>query len=497
MRWASRAVRHGSCRSLPGGRGRPRSSSKSAIQGTAFRPGRWNGSSILSSPPSPTGWEWDSPSAARSWSPMVAASGRWRTSHGEPSSSSRFRRASPTAVQTLESCFEVRCTAGGPHTRYTLQQPQVAARGARHGSKLVGTGTGCRPEAALVGPAIRRGPAGSAVRPLSSTREGRFRNDARAGSCGPRPVPGGAIAAAARVLTAVRAGRGVGRSCARPRPRGRRADAAAGGSARRVSRPPGGPADGCDPLPAHRRRSLRRPRPVACARDHPQGHPACERRGRSGCRCSAPVRVRCRLARSARTSGCRPCRDRRDRSGLHGADAILLPETMAAYGEQIVALAERRTPFNAETALRSLTGERIDVLLSMSVPPQPAKLDDVLVAFVDLRERKATEEALLRAREELARVTRVSTVGELAASIAHEINQPLAAMASYAGAALLWLQRAPPDIERARDTVERTIREGEHAAEIVSRVRALVKKAPPRTEPVEINELILEVLDLT
>ena len=178
-------------------------------------------------------------------------------------------------------------------------------------------------------------------------------------------------------------------------------------------------------------------------------------------------------------------------------DAILLPETMAAYGEQIVALAERRTPFNAETALRSLTGERIDVLLSMSVPPQPAKLDDVLVAFVDLRERKATEEALLRAREELARVTRVSTVGELAASIAHEINQPLAAMASYAGAALLWLQRAPPDVERARDTVERTIREGEHAAEIVSRVRALVKKAPPRTEPVEINELILEVLDLT
>src|SRR5438128_4058290 len=178
-------------------------------------------------------------------------------------------------------------------------------------------------------------------------------------------------------------------------------------------------------------------------------------------------------------------------------DAILLPETVATCGEQIVALAERRTPFNAETALRSLTGERIDVLLSMSVPPQPAKLNDVLVAVVDLRERKATEEALLRAREELARVTRVSTVGELAASIAHEINQPLAAVATYAGAALLWLLRDPPNLERARDALQRTMHEGEHAGEIVSRVRALVKKAPPRTEAVDIDEVILEVLDLS
>src|SRR2546427_4779389 len=170
---------------------------------------------------------------------------------------------------------------------------------------------------------------------------------------------------------------------------------------------------------------------------------------------------------------------------------------MAAYGEQIVALAERRTPFNAETALRSLTGERIDVLLSMSVPPQPAKLDDVLVAVVDLRERKATEEALLRAREELARVTRVSTVGELAASIAHEINQPLAAVATYAGAAHLWLQRDPPNVERARDALQRTMQESEHAGEIVARVRALVKKAPPLATAVDINSVIVEVLDLS
>ena len=88
-------------------------------------------------------------------------------------------------------------------------------------------------------------------------------------------------------------------------------------------------------------------------------------------------------------------------------------------------------------------------------------------------------------------------MGELAASIAHEINQPLAAVATYAGAALLWLLRDPPNLERARDALQRTMHEGEHAGEIVSRVRAMVKKAPPRTEAVDIDEVILEVLDLS
>jgi len=138
-------------------------------------------------------------------------------------------------------------------------------------------------------------------------------------------------------------------------------------------------------------------------------------------------------------------------------------------------------------------GTRVPVLVAAAlITPIQA------VAFViDLRERKAAEEALLRAREELARVARVSTVGELAASIAHEINQPLAAVTTYAGAALLWLLRDPPNLERARDALQRTMHEGEHAGEIVSRVRALVKKAPPRTEAVDIDEVILEVLDLS
>jgi len=89
------------------------------------------------------------------------------------------------------------------------------------------------------------------------------------------------------------------------------------------------------------------------------------------------------------------------------------------------------------------------------------------------------------------------TADELDASIAHEINQPLAAVATYAGAALLWLLHDPPNVERARDALRRTIQEGEHAGKIVARVRALVKKAPSRTAEVDINKMILELLDLS
>ncbi len=115
----------------------------------------------------------------------------------------------------------------------------------------------------------------------------------------------------------------------------------------------------------------------------------------------------------------------------------------------------------------------------------------------DITERHRVEEALQKAQAELAHVTRVATLGELTASIAHEINQPLAAVATYAGAAHLWLQRDPPNLERARDALQRTMQESEHAGEIVARVRALVKKAPPRPAAVDIDSVIVEVLDLS
>ena len=117
-------------------------------------------------------------------------------------------------------------------------------------------------------------------------------------------------------------------------------------------------------------------------------------------------------------------------------------------------------------------------------------------ALLDITERKQAEEALREAQAELAHVTRVATLGEMTASIAHEINQPLAAVVNNASACLRWLAGQAPNLEEARQSAALIIADGHRAGEIISRIRALAKKAPPRKDRVNINETILEVIAL-
>jgi PAS domain S-box-containing protein len=115
------------------------------------------------------------------------------------------------------------------------------------------------------------------------------------------------------------------------------------------------------------------------------------------------------------------------------------------------------------------------------------------VAFVlDLSEKKRAEEALQKAQAELAHVTRVATLGELTASIAHEINQPLAAVVNNASACLRWL--AAQNLEEARQSASLVIADGHRAGEIIARIRALAKKAPPQKDWLDLNETIGEVI---
>jgi C4-dicarboxylate-specific signal transduction histidine kinase len=109
-------------------------------------------------------------------------------------------------------------------------------------------------------------------------------------------------------------------------------------------------------------------------------------------------------------------------------------------------------------------------------------------------ERKRTEDALYRARTELAHVTRVATLGEMSASIAHEINQPLAAVVNNASACLRWL--AAQNIEAARESVMHIVSDGHRAGEIIGRIRAFAKKAPNEKDWLDINETIREVIAL-
>ena len=108
-------------------------------------------------------------------------------------------------------------------------------------------------------------------------------------------------------------------------------------------------------------------------------------------------------------------------------------------------------------------------------------------------ERKHAEEARREAQAELARVSRVTTMGEMTASLAHEVNQPIAAALTNANTCLRWLTRDHPDLEEARAAASRIVKDATRAAGIISRVRLLFKKSAPQQEPVDVNEAIREM----
>jgi PAS domain S-box-containing protein len=111
-------------------------------------------------------------------------------------------------------------------------------------------------------------------------------------------------------------------------------------------------------------------------------------------------------------------------------------------------------------------------------------------------ERERAEERLRQAQADLARVSRVTTMGELTAALAHEVNQPIAAAVINANACVRWLAGQVPELDEARAAAARSVRDGTRAAEIISRIRLLFKKGTPQRELVDINEVIREMIAL-
>jgi len=293
---------------------------------------------------------------------------------------------------------------------------------------------------------------------------------------------------------------------------------------------------------------------------------------------------------------------------------VFVPETRAVFVQQMVAIAEGRTSYESEAVIRALNGARLTVLLTMTFPPPPARVDRVLVTIVDITQRKRAEyltghvfeispdavyivgrdyryqrvnaaferrwrmpaqrivgmrvddlagrepfeetyrpnfdrcfageevsfvgwfptpagrqclsatysplrpdgkhveavlvisrdltqhmlaaEALDQAQAELAHVTRVTTLGELAASIAHEINQPLAAIVADANASLNWLRATDPDLDMVRDALAAVVSDGHRAGDVIQRIRQLATKTDPQRARVEINDVIRDMLPL-
>jgi C4-dicarboxylate-specific signal transduction histidine kinase len=118
---------------------------------------------------------------------------------------------------------------------------------------------------------------------------------------------------------------------------------------------------------------------------------------------------------------------------------------------------------------------------------------EIVGAVMDVTERHRAEEE----RQAIAHANRIATMGQLTASIAHEINQPIAAVVTNAGAALRWVDMAPPALQEVRQALSRIVRDGRRAGEVISGIRALIAKAPPGKHRLDINNMILEVIALT
>jgi len=169
------------------------------------------------------------------------------------------------------------------------------------------------------------------------------------------------------------------------------------------------------------------------------------------------------------------------------------PEDRERVQQHIERVARERGDWQIEHRLLMPDGS----IKHLHVVSRPAHSGGYIGAVRDVTAAKRAESSAQEARAELERVARVTNLGELTASIAHELNQPLAAIVTDAGASLCWLDKQPPEVQRAREGLKRTIEEGVRAGEILKRIHRLVAKSPSRKDWVDVNKTIEEVIELT
>src|SRR5271166_4628050 len=176
----------------------------------------------------------------------------------------------------------------------------------------------------------------------------------------------------------------------------------------------------------------------------------------------------------------------------------LLETSFPAPLDELVAELLRTGRWEGELAYIKRDGARVVSASRWSLQRDPrGQPIGILATNNDITDQKQAEEALQLAQANLERLNRAMLLGEITASIAHEVRQPIAGVALNAGACLRWLAADPPEIDEARHALVRIIGDVKRANEVIDRVRALVRNAPPRKSAVNINDAIGEVMALT
>jgi signal transduction histidine kinase len=166
----------------------------------------------------------------------------------------------------------------------------------------------------------------------------------------------------------------------------------------------------------------------------------------------------------------------------------------AVYAASVVAAVTGKPYFAAETKLRRLDGSEIDVHFTAAFPPDSVAKGILLIGVIDISERNRANDRLRRLEAEFAHAARVSMLGELAASIAHEVNQPLAAIATNASAGLRWLNRPTPDLDEVRTLTANIVADAKRAADIIARIRGMATRRGPDQTSLSINAIVREAM---
>jgi PAS domain S-box-containing protein len=172
------------------------------------------------------------------------------------------------------------------------------------------------------------------------------------------------------------------------------------------------------------------------------------------------------------------------------------PDDLALVRRVIDRAANDRQDFDFEHRLRLPDGAIKHVRVVARAMRSELGNVDFVGAVMDVTSIRMAEAELQNARTELAHIMRVTSLGELTASIAHEVNQPLGAVVANAEACLGWLDRESPDLDEARAAIERIVRDGHRAGEVIRRVRALIKKADTQMVPLDVNEMVGEAMNI-
>lgn len=171
-----------------------------------------------------------------------------------------------------------------------------------------------------------------------------------------------------------------------------------------------------------------------------------------------------------------------------------LPEVIVTLGNSLTS----GTPYDVEYRIRRADGVyRRAQAWTLPLRSTDGKITRWYGLITDIEDRKRAEDELRRTEAELAHASRVTSLGVLAASIAHEVNQPLTGIITNAGTCLRMLSADPPNVEGACETARRAIRDGNRAAEVITRLRTLFSKKGPTPEPVDLNEAVREVIALS